>query len=160
YVKNSHIFREPSNWARTPYEVGDHPVEWRAGIERDGLEGLYSGVGQNACNPRHYFRLALVAAPADSIAFCDTHFRSHYPNVAWINSLDGFGYYLAFWRKTYGGNDAACPPDSEAASNSNYAEPGDWHHGGATVTFFDGHARWMKEETLRTPPAEYQKKLR
>jgi prepilin-type N-terminal cleavage/methylation domain-containing protein/prepilin-type processing-associated H-X9-DG protein len=159
YVKSSHVFREPSNLSRTPYQAEDHPttpVNWRKDIETNWHEGFFGGMGRNACCPKHSFPMARVTQPADSIAFCDTHYQGPAKNPSGLN---GFGYYLAFWRGTIAGNDRACPSDSEAFVG-NYAGPGAWHNGGGTVTFFDGHAKWMREETLRTPPAQYAANLR
>src|SRR5437899_1385037 len=55
YLRNSNVYREPSNWARTPYEARDHPANMQANVERNGYEGLVIGTGQNACVPRHGF---------------------------------------------------------------------------------------------------------
>jgi prepilin-type N-terminal cleavage/methylation domain-containing protein/prepilin-type processing-associated H-X9-DG protein len=152
YVKTGNVFREPSNWTRTPYEAADHPANWQKDIITNWHEGFFTAMGRNACVPDFGFSMAQVSRPADSIAMCDT--RLQYPKP---NPLDNFGYYLVWYLSTLG-PDKACK--GTQAGVGNYGIPAYWHNGGGTVTFFDGHAKWLKEDTLRTPPAQYQSNLK
>ena len=51
-------------------------------------------------------------------------------------------------------------PATSPAKAGNHAPPAFWHSGGANVTFLDGHAKWMREEAIRTPPAGDQRNWR
>jgi prepilin-type N-terminal cleavage/methylation domain-containing protein/prepilin-type processing-associated H-X9-DG protein len=157
YVKNSTVFREPSSMSTTPYEAADHPTatpNWQKMVQQNWFEGIFAAMGRNACVPKQSFAMARVTTPSESIALCDDLY-----NTTKGGPIQGFGYYLSFWRPTISGVDKACPSDSEAYVG-NYGEPAHWHNNGATVTFFDGHAKWMRTETLRNPPAQYANNLR
>jgi prepilin-type N-terminal cleavage/methylation domain-containing protein/prepilin-type processing-associated H-X9-DG protein len=156
YIKNGNVFREPSNWARTPWEAADHPSAggWDKWVAQNWGEGAFAAMGRNACVPYYGFPLVQVTTPADSIAMCDALFLSAKPNP-----VNGFGYYLVFWRDTASGNDKFCPTGSAAAAG-NYAGPAAWHNGGANATFFDGHAKWLRPEAVRTLPAQYEQNPR
>jgi prepilin-type N-terminal cleavage/methylation domain-containing protein/prepilin-type processing-associated H-X9-DG protein len=157
YVKSPNIFREPSNWARTPYEAEDYPDYWKASIAAGWGQGSAAAMGRNACLPTLGFSMAQVQAPAESIAMCDTqfHFARAQDNYA---QFTDFGYFLAWWRLTRQ-PDPLCGSSTEAGL-ANYALPAIWHHDGANVTFFDGHVKWYKFSALTTPPAQYQSDLR
>lgn len=153
YIKNGNVFREPSNMQRTPYEAVDHPTSpenWRFNVERYWYEGIFAAMGRNACVPDRGFSLAQVSQPADSIAFADC--RLLYPPGS-NRPLDNFGYYLVWWRGTFQ-SEPFCA--GTQAGGGNYAPPAFWHSGGANATFFDGHVKWMKEQTMRSLPAQYQ----
>jgi prepilin-type N-terminal cleavage/methylation domain-containing protein/prepilin-type processing-associated H-X9-DG protein len=152
YIKNGNVFREPSNMQRTPYEAIDHPTSpenWRFNVQRFWYEGIFAAMGRNACLPSSGFSLAQVSQPADSIAFADC--RLDYPKPT-TRPLDDYGYYLVWWRGTFQ-NEPLCPGTN--AGSGNYAPPTFWHSGGANVTYFDGHAKWMREEAMRRLPAQH-----
>jgi prepilin-type N-terminal cleavage/methylation domain-containing protein/prepilin-type processing-associated H-X9-DG protein len=157
YIKNGNVFREPSNVQRTPYEAADHPSapeNWRFFVERYWYEGIFAAMGRNACVPSNGFSLAQISEPASSIALCDA--RLEYPKPT-TRPLDDFGYYLVWWRGTFQ-NEPLCPGTN--AGSGNYAPPSYWHNGGGVATFFDGHAKWLKESAIRTPPPQYVNNLR
>ncbi len=147
YIKNSEVFREPSNRQRTPYEAKDHPGSWVTTVQQYWYEGIFGAMGRNACLPDQGISLAAIAEPASTVEFADA--RLQYPSP---NSLDLYGYYLVWWRGTFQ-NEPLCP--STQAGVGNYAPPAYWHSGGGNLTFFDGHVKWMKEQAIRNPPAQY-----
>jgi prepilin-type N-terminal cleavage/methylation domain-containing protein/prepilin-type processing-associated H-X9-DG protein len=152
YIKNGDVMRDPSNRQRTPYAAQDHPPTWVPLVQQYWYEGIFAAMGRNACVPDFGFSMAAVQEPANSIVFCDA--RLQYPTA---NSLDLYGYYLVWWRGTFQ-NEPLCP--GTQAGGGNYAPPAYWHSGGGNVTFFDGHVKWMREEAIRNPPAQYQSNLR
>jgi prepilin-type N-terminal cleavage/methylation domain-containing protein/prepilin-type processing-associated H-X9-DG protein len=153
YIKNGNVFREPSNWARTPYEAQDFPDAWKSIIADQWGEGARAAMGRNACVPTIGFPMSYVTAPADSIAMCDAQW--HFP-LATDNAKDftDYGYFTVWWRIPRQ-KDPLCPTGSDAGAR-NYALPAIWHSDGANVTFFDGHAKWYKFSTLTDLPAQYQ----
>jgi prepilin-type N-terminal cleavage/methylation domain-containing protein/prepilin-type processing-associated H-X9-DG protein len=152
YCKNQLVFREPSNWVRTGFDAGDLPDAGAKSVKPNGWEGIFVGMGRNSCLPDFGFAMARVTAPSESIAMCDA--RLQYPKP---NPLDDYGYYLVWYLSTLG-SDKLCK--NTQAGMGNYGVPALWHNGGGTVTFFDGHAKWLRADTLRTPPAQYQSNLK
>jgi prepilin-type N-terminal cleavage/methylation domain-containing protein len=152
YIKNGQVFREPSNVQRTPYEASEHPTNaggnnWQTIVANFWFEGIFAAMGRNACVPDLGFSMARVSEPASSIAFADA--RLQYPTA---NALDLYGYYLVWWRGTFQ-NEPLCP--STQAGVGNYAPPAYWHNGGGVVGFFDGHAKWLRENVMRNPPGQF-----
>jgi prepilin-type N-terminal cleavage/methylation domain-containing protein/prepilin-type processing-associated H-X9-DG protein len=153
YVKNRRIFREIDNLGRSFVHVDDtSDASLQATLAI--VPGVYAGMGRNACVPSHNFPMASVTAPADTIAMVDTAL-DYEPD----NPYDGWSYYLAWWRKSLD-PEPACTPYSDGvtgteASYGNHAPPAKWHNEGATVVFFDGHAKWMRYTALTTPPGDY-----
>jgi prepilin-type N-terminal cleavage/methylation domain-containing protein/prepilin-type processing-associated H-X9-DG protein len=96
-------------------------------------------------------QLTSATRPSDSIAYCDTALK--YPDVK--NPWQLHGYYTTWWTDTFGPEKLAYPGTS--AVTGNHAPPAYWHHGGANVTFFDGHITWMREKNVRTPPTGDQR---
>ncbi len=155
YIKNTQIFREPSNIQRTPYEAKDHPAGWVDIVEQYWYNGIFSAYGRNACTPDNGWSMAGVTEPAGSILYSDARLQYTTPN-----SLDLYGYYLVWWRDSLSGNEQNyCAGTQAVAYGGNFAPVAYWHSGGANVGFFDGHVKWMRETALRTPPAEYADNL-
>jgi prepilin-type N-terminal cleavage/methylation domain-containing protein/prepilin-type processing-associated H-X9-DG protein len=145
YIKNTNIFIEPSNPGRTMWEAPKTlPAEWA---------GLFPAMGMNSAISTN-FGLASATYPADTIAFCDTALKYPQGKSPW----QLYGYYTTWWTDTFQPEKLA-PKDSPAFTG-NHAPPAFWHSGGANVTFLDGHVKWLKEETIRTPPAGDQRTWR
>jgi len=138
YIKNTRVFIEPSNPSRTYWEAQKgQPASWA---------GIFVAIGMNSSIAWNW-TLASSTYPAETIAFCDTALK--YPGGKSPWQL--YGYYTTWWTDTFVPEKLA-PPTSPAYSG-NHAPPAFWHSGGANVTFLDGHAKWMREEAVRTPPA-------
>jgi prepilin-type processing-associated H-X9-DG protein len=152
YCNNPAVFRDPSNAARTGLDAVRGPAAGATVAEPDAGEGVFIGMGRNGCLPDFGLAMACVTAPTESIALCDA--RLKYPRA---NPMDDYGYHLVWYLSTLG-RERLC--QNTQAGTGNYGVPAAWHNGGATVTFFDGHSRWLKEETIRTPPAQYQRDLK
>jgi prepilin-type N-terminal cleavage/methylation domain-containing protein/prepilin-type processing-associated H-X9-DG protein len=145
YIKNTQIFTEPSNSSRTFWEAPPSLAkEWA---------GIFVAMGMNS-NISTNFALAAATHPSESIAFCDTALKYPQGNSPW----QLHGYYTTWWTDTFKAEKLAAR-DTPAASG-NHAPPAFWHSGGANVTFLDGHAKWLKEETIRTPPPGDQRSWR
>jgi prepilin-type N-terminal cleavage/methylation domain-containing protein/prepilin-type processing-associated H-X9-DG protein len=144
YIKNTNIFIEPSNASRTFWEGPKQPKEWA---------GIFVAMGMNS-NISTNFALASATHPSETIAFCDTALK--YPNGNSPNQL--YGYYTAWWTDTFKVEKLAARDTPAFAGN--HAPPAFWHSGGANVTFLDGHVKWMREEAVRTPPADDQRNWR
>jgi prepilin-type N-terminal cleavage/methylation domain-containing protein/prepilin-type processing-associated H-X9-DG protein len=145
YIKNTNIFTEPSNPSRTFWDAPKTlPKEWA---------GIFVAMGMNS-NISTNFGLASATYPAETIAFCDTALK--YPGGKSPWQL--YGYYTTWWTDTFQVEKLAAK-DTPAATG-NHAPPAFWHSGGANVTFLDGHAKWLREETIRTPPPGDQKSWR
>jgi prepilin-type N-terminal cleavage/methylation domain-containing protein/prepilin-type processing-associated H-X9-DG protein len=136
YINNITVFEEPSNRSRS---------QW---LGSPTVPGLYAGMGRNGCLPNVGARVAAVTAPTESICFCDGSIKYAKPSPG-----DGTSYYVVFWREGLSKH-PECPSNADA-SYGNYAPPARFHNDGSTVTFFDGHAHWMKYDTLHNPPAQY-----
>ena len=65
--KNGNVFREPSNWARTPYDAQDFPDTWKTIIADQWGEGSRTAMGRNACVPTYGFPMSLVTEPAELV---------------------------------------------------------------------------------------------
>ncbi len=140
YIKNTNVFIEPSNPSRTMWQSKGQP------------DGIFPAMGMNSSISLR-FVMASATYPAETIGFCDTALR--YPTK---NQYELFGYYTTWWAGTFQ-NEKLAPADSPAKVG-NYAPPAYWHSGGANISFLDGHARWMREEAVRTPPAGDQRNWR
>jgi prepilin-type N-terminal cleavage/methylation domain-containing protein/prepilin-type processing-associated H-X9-DG protein len=149
YVKNKPVFKEPSNGSRTGMDADEFSGQANKSIAQNGWEGIFVGMGRNACLPDFGFPMAQVSAPADSIAMSDT--RLEYLKTP-PNPLQDHGYYLVFYKVPFG--DKLCPKTQ--AASGNYALPTYWHSGGGNVTFFDGHAKWMREQALSQLPGQFE----
>jgi prepilin-type N-terminal cleavage/methylation domain-containing protein/prepilin-type processing-associated H-X9-DG protein len=145
YIKNTNIFKEPSNSSRTFWEAQKgQPQEWA---------GIFVAMGMNSSIAWDW-SLAAATHPAESIAFCDTALK--YPGGKSPYQL--YGYYTTWWTDTFQAEKLA--PVTSPAKTGNHAPPAFWHSGGANVTFLDGHAKWMREEAVRTPPDGDQRNWR
>jgi prepilin-type N-terminal cleavage/methylation domain-containing protein/prepilin-type processing-associated H-X9-DG protein len=137
YIKITNVFTEPCNRKRTFwYAPPSLPKEWA---------GIFVAMGMNA-NIAPAFKMTSATRPSDSIAYCDTALQ--YPDVK--NPFQLHGYYTTWWTDTFGSEKLALR--GSPAADGNHAPPAYWHHGGANVTFFDGHNAWMREKKVRTPP--------
>ncbi len=136
YIKDTNVFTEPSNRARTFWNAPPSlPKEWA---------GIFVGMGMNA-NLSPDFAMVAARHPSETIAYCDTALK--YPQK---NPFDLHGYYTTWWTDTFGSEKLALP--GSPAATGNHAPPAYWHRGGANVTFFDGHNAWVREKNVRTPP--------
>jgi prepilin-type N-terminal cleavage/methylation domain-containing protein/prepilin-type processing-associated H-X9-DG protein len=138
YIKNTRVFIEPSNPSRTFWDAPTgQPAAW-AGIHV--AMGMNSGIAWN-------WSFASATYPAETIGFCDTALE--YPGGKSPYQL--YGYYTTWWTDTFVAD--RLTPGNSPAFSGNHAPPAFWHSGGANVTFLDGHSKWLREETVRTPPA-------
>ena len=137
YIKNTNVFTEPSNRARTFWVAPPSlPKEWA---------GIFVAMGMNA-NLNSGFAMASATHPSESIAFCDTALKYPDPKNPW----QLHGYYTTWWTDTLGPDKLAVR--GSPAAEGNHAPPAYWHRGGANVTYFDGHNAWIREKIVRTPP--------
>src|SRR5207248_9976764 len=126
-------------------------TNWQQQVERYWYEGIFGGMGRNACVPNYGFPMAQVSAPADSISFADAWVYNppHYQPT----TCEGMGYYLV-WYTPSRVADPLC--HGMQAGAPNHGQMAIWHSGGGNATYFDGHAKWIRREAALTPPAQYQ----
>lgn len=137
YIKDTNVFTEPSNRARTFWIAPPSlPKEWA---------GIFVAMGMNA-NLSPDFAMVSATHPSESIAYCDTALKYPDPKNPW----QLHGYYTTWWTDTFASEKLALR--GSPAADGNHAPPAYWHHGVANVTFFDGHNAWMREKKVRTPP--------
>ncbi|MDX1933254.1 MAG: prepilin-type N-terminal cleavage/methylation domain-containing protein [Capsulimonadales bacterium] len=154
YIKSEGIFTEPSNPSRTGFDAVRRQYGPTSGTAQRFL-GFFPAMGMNAALAPDFnmgYALARINAPADCIAFADTA----YPDAS---GLKDFGYYIVWYRASFTQDEdlKAASPQPNAPGmpgvDGNYVQAAIWHNGGGNVSFLDGHAKWLRRETLLNAPA-------
>jgi len=152
------LYRTHYVTAKSLFTCPDFPDYGNSTNTVDGI-GQYTSYGMN---------LATTNGPQGGIALADVRYPSELgllveETQAYVpgRSNGGYGCFNGTWQSQnlgfadawYGAARTAPVADPPPCDNFAFAAPDARHNGGLNVGFFDGHVKWLRYETVITPPA-------